>query len=191
MAIYYASVGYVSTPQRRQEIPVGGNHALKFPYDEQNDPWGMHPRRLPDGHVVEDFLADNNSALMLPPVRGLATIQLEIAWEDGTYTRRHAVVGENQAYENNHHSRVGTESWTSLLPVTQADPFVILVGHDSPTPKHVAAARLLVAIQDDIAPVPDGRVKVRPGGETEAPNDPETPAEPGGGDPGEIPDWPH
>lgn len=192
MAIYYASVGYTSTPETRQTIPVGGNHPLHFPFDEQRDPWKMHPRRHPDGHVVEDFLTDNRSAMILPAVQGLATIQLEIVWfNTGTFTRRHYIVSEEADYENQMHSRLDVNSWASLTPVFLGEPFAVLVGHDSPSPQDIASARLLVTIQDDIAVPPDGRIRVRPGGETEEPPRTETPAEPGGGTPPEIPDWEH
>lgn len=183
MSIYYASVVYTSTPETRQPIPVGGNHALKFPYNEQNDPWGMHPKRRPDGYVVRDFLTDPESAIIIPAVTGLATIQLDIAWTGQANAYRSAVVGENLPFENTHTDIRPDLLWTSLTPVRAGEPIAVLVGHTAATPLQIASARITVTIQDDIAVPPERPVRVRGGDDPYPETQPEAPANPGGSTP--------
>lgn len=161
MAIYYASIGYTSTPETQQIIPAGGNHPLKFPRDEQTDPWEMHPKRRPDGYVVGDFLLDPESAVILPPVDGMASIQVDVVWDTGRYIRRTYVISENWPYENTFHYDTDPTSWTSMAFVRRGEPFAVLVGHDSLNPQGIVSARIQVAIQSDIAQPPVRRARER------------------------------
>lgn len=175
MAIYYASVGYVSDPENLQTIPAGETRPLKFPITEQRDPWNMHP---------------DPGALFRSFARGLATVQLDVTWTNGgTFTRRLAVVSENQDYENNWHTRLDVDSWTSLLVLKPGEEFAVLVSHDSPSPQDIQSARIQIVIQDDVAERPERRIRVRAGTDPSVPDDPEAPANPG--DDGTPPvDWP-
>lgn len=163
MALYYASIGYTSTPRERQEIPVGGIHPLHFPVTEQNDMWGMHPDRRTDGEAPYDYLADDGTALIIPPVDGHATIQLDVTWADGTYTRRHHILGDNQPYEGSHPDAAADVTWTYQALVTQGEPLAIAVGHDSNTPKEILAARVQIAIHGQLAEPDQRPIRIRVG----------------------------
>lgn len=179
VSIYYARIGYTSTPETRQIIPAGGNHPLKFPRDEQRDPWGMHPKRLPDGTVIGEFLADANSALFYPARTGLAVIQTDVDWQAGQYSRRNGLAGDNQPYEPTFQSDQDSTTWTTMIRVDEGEPFAILVGHTANTPQNIAAARIRIAIHDDVAEPTEQRLRIRPG---DIVNDPETEGPPNAGD---------
>lgn len=165
MPVYYASIGYTTEPGKKQIIPVGGNHELKFPRNEQKDPWGMHPTA---GGVIRI------------PFTGVAHIQLDVHWANGTATRRQYITGDQQAYEAEAHSTLLDVTQTHLTPVRDTELLGILVGHDAATPQEIVAARIQIAINTDVATPPVRPLRVRVGTDPWIPDDPEAPGQPGG-----------
>ena len=164
MGIHYLSVVYTSDPQNRQTIPSGGNHPLKFPRNEQHDPWEMHSE---PGAIID------------PVVDGFAVIQLDVTWEGGNYIRRYGLVGDGLPYENTTDGNRPSIEWVNITPLKRGEPIAFLVGHDQPTPQQILSARLTIAINDDISHPEERKVRVRPGTDAEDPTEPEAPANPG------------
>lgn len=165
MSLHYASIRYTAA-DTTLKVPVGGNHALRLPRDEQNDPWEMHPRQLPDGTTVGAWPDDPNTALLIPAVTGLAVITVDVAWEgawnDGTI-RRAYIVGDTLPYEETFATIGPDMTWTVQAFVTAGEPVVVMLGHTAETPQALAAARVGIVINDDIAEPPVRRIRVRAG----------------------------
>lgn len=168
MAIYYASIGYTSDPDNIQEIPVGGNHPVKFPRNEQRDPWGMHRT---GGPVIRMAAS------------GLATFQIDVHWTPGTYARRHYLVSDNQPYEGEADAVRPDFTFTHHAIVRDGEEFAILVGHGSATPQQIAAARIQVMIDDSLADPPEQKIRIREGHDPSVPTPPEGPPTVGDGIP--------
>lgn len=166
MAIYYASVGFTSDPDNQQIIPVGGMRELKFPRNEQRDPWGMHA--LPGG-------------LFRMPVNGVATIQLDVYWSLGQAGRRHAINGDEQPYEGTYDTTRADVTWTHHTTVRNGEILGVGVRHDSATPQSIVAARIQIMINDDVAIPTDRRTRIRVGTNPEGPDLPEGPPNVGDG----------
>lgn len=148
MSIYYASVAYTSTPENPAPIPVGGVHPIPFKRDEQRDPFGMHRA---------------NGAYFRMPVSGLATFQVDVHWSAGTYARKHYIDGQNQAYTGESDAVRPDHSWTHHALVKRGEIVALAVGHASASPQSIAAARIQIMINPDLAGVPEApRVPVPP-----------------------------
>lgn len=158
MAIYYASIGYTSEPGNQQFIPVGGMQQLKFPRNEQRDPWKMHP--LPGG-------------VFRMPVNGVATIQLDVYWNNGQVERRHVITGDEQPYEGACVTTRADVTWTHHTTVRAGETIGVGVRHLAATPQEIVAARIQIMIDDDVAIPPDHRLRVRKGTDPLAPEPPE------------------
>lgn len=168
MSIYYASVGYTSDPGNQLIIPVGGMHELKFPRNEQRDPWRMH--RQPGG-------------LFRMPVNGIATIQMDVYWSLGQVERRHFINGNEQPYEGVHASTRADVTWTHHTTVRAGEILGVGVRHTAATPQEIVAARIQIMIDTDVAIPPTRRVRVRKGHNPVSPPPPEGPPNEGDGIP--------
>jgi hypothetical protein len=183
VSLYYASVGYTSEPGATLKVPAGGNHALRLPRTEQHDPWDMHPGQLADGTVIGPWPGDQRTALIIPPVTGLAVVTVDAvwvgAWNDGTI-RRAYIVGDNQPYEPGYETDGPAFSWTTQMMLTAGEPIVVMLGHTAATQQTLESARVRVVINGDIAKQKARRARVRVGTDPSVPDDPEAPANPGG-----------
>lgn len=165
MSLYYASIGYTTEPGREQIIPAGATRPLKFPRNEQRDPWDMHA-------------SPGMTATIRIPADGIAAFQLDVYWATGaTHTSRYNIVGDQQDYEG---TLVGTgeqATWTHRARVRQGEEIAVLISHDAATGQEITAARLQVAVEADVALPPERRQRVRTG------TDPFAPTSPPGQDP--------
>lgn len=142
MTFYRCSAAYTSTPENRKIIPAGEARPLRFPFDEQYDPWGMHSRRLVDGEIDPD----TQTAAFRPPVDGHAIITLETVWSAGQYLRRAHLVGDTLPREVEAWNANAVGLWTAQTPVVAGDPVAILLAHGSPDPQEILSARILITI---------------------------------------------
>jgi len=148
MAIHYASIGYTSDPDNQQIIPVGGNHPLKFPRNEQHDPWEMHPATGP---------------VIRMAATGMATFQLDVSWAPGSYARRYGIISDTWPYEGTADGVRPDHTYTFHTPVHRGDDVAVLVGHAAATPQNVVSARLQVMIDDDVAIPVERKINIRVG----------------------------
>lgn len=154
--ITFCSVG-TSLVEHQQEIAPGGYHVVRFPYAdkaEYTDEWNMHDRRHPDAYVVQDWTADDRSGFIWPNAEGWGCLEANIHWEAGDYTElRDRFVrdpeGVPDSTATDHRApTTGLQAFTKQhwLKVRPAVPLVLMVSHDSTTPKKIVMAQFKLTV---------------------------------------------
>lgn len=168
---YFCSLGFKPEAGQEQVIPTGAYRTLRFGYDghENDDPWGMHDPRQPDGAFVRDWTADERSGLIWPAADGLGILEMNIIWLAGDYQEVRDVFVRNligdtpdwTAYDHRPPSK-GENPFTKthMLKVYRGVPLALQVAHDAPGDARVRMAQFKLTILPLAVP-PVSRNRVR------------------------------
>jgi hypothetical protein len=156
VSVYYASIAYTSDGAPLT-IPVGGIHPVVFPLGEQRDPFGMHRQAGPYFRM---------------PVAGLATFQVDVHWSAGTYARKHYIDGQEQDYTGESDAVRPDHTFVHHALVKKGEIVAIAVGHGSNAAQSIAAARVQIMINPDLAGRPEPAREPIPPEQTEEPEGP-------------------